>query len=79
MIRMTTTVPSDENKVLIASLGGVESVLSALRNHSADVHVQYFGLCTLCKLALNGSLLGWWRLNLRVTHNSPGVGLDCTW
>ena len=45
-----------ENKVLIASLGGVELVLSALRNHSSHASVQASGLRGLTNLAVNGSL-----------------------
>jgi len=47
---------TDENKVLMASLGGVELVLSALRNHSSHVSVQASGLRGLTNLAVNGSL-----------------------
>ena len=49
---------TDENKVLIVSLGGVELVLSALGNHSSHVGVQKSGLAALGNLAVNGSLGG---------------------
>ena len=49
---------TDENKVLISSLGGVELVLSALGNHPSHVGVQEKGLVALGNLAVNGSLGG---------------------
>ena len=49
---------TEENRVLISSLGGVELVLSALGNHSSHVDVQASGLAALGNLALNGSLGG---------------------
>jgi len=47
---------TDENEVLISSLGGVELVVSALGNHSSHVGVQESGLAALRNLAVNGSL-----------------------
>jgi len=44
---------TDENKVLIASLGGVELVLSALRTHSSHAGIQASGWAALAELALN--------------------------
>ena len=44
---------TDENKVLIVSLGGVELVLSALRTHSSHAGIQASGLAALAELALN--------------------------
>jgi len=44
----------DENKVSsIASLGGVELVLSALRNHSSHAGIQASGLAALRNLTVN--------------------------
>ena len=45
---------TDENKALIASLGGVEMVLLALRNHASHVGIQKSGLYALGNLAKNG-------------------------
>jgi len=45
---------TDENKVLIASLGGVELVLSALGKHSSHARVQQMGFGALRNLAVNG-------------------------
>jgi len=45
-----------KNKALIASLAGVELVLSALGNHSSHVGIQDHGLRALANLAVNGSL-----------------------
>ena len=55
---------TDENKVLIASLGGVELVLSALGNHSSHVGIQERGLDALGNLAANGSLRVWGLLSV---------------
>jgi len=54
---MVSTV-TDKNKALIASLGGVELVLSALRNHSSHMDVQVSGLAALHNLAMHGSWEG---------------------
>jgi len=48
-----------ENEKLLASLGGVELVLSALGNHSSHAGVQIMGLSTLQALAVSGSLRVW--------------------
>ena len=62
-----------ENKVLIASLGGVELVLSALGNHSSHVGIQERGLLALVNLARNGSL----RVALNGSWWSGGI-IDCS-
>mgnify|MGYP000150033237 CR=1 FL=1 len=49
--------------MLIASLGGVELVLSALRNHTSHVGVQEMGFSALQNLAMNGWLWAWWLLS----------------
>ena len=51
---------ADENKALIALLGGVELVLSALRKHASLAGVQESGLATLSNLAMNGAWWIWW-------------------
>ena len=49
---------TDESKELIASLGGVETVLSAMDTHPWREDIQVFGLLALRILAPNGSW-GW--------------------
>ena len=44
-----------ENKVLIATLGGVELVLSAMRHHPSHTSIQESGLGALGSLSVNGS------------------------
>jgi len=50
-----------QNSALVASLGGVGLVLSAMRDHSSHVRVQESGLAALRNLVVSGSL-GVWRL-----------------
>ena len=58
----TPSTVTDEDKMLIASLGGVKLVLSALKEHSSDVGVQESGLLVLESLAMNGLWGAWWWL-----------------
>jgi len=54
---MSTTCLTDKNRVLIASMGGVELVLSALRNHSSHASIQASGLVALQNVAEGGVVL----------------------
>jgi len=56
LVNNLVSTMSGENKVLIASLGGVKLVLSTLGNHSSHVGIQERGLRALVNLARNGSL-----------------------
>ena len=62
-----TSMMTDENRVLIAPLGGVELILSALGNHASAVGVQEAGIDTLCLLAVNSSLGACGLLKMCVT------------
>jgi len=61
-IQMSTMTGA--NRVLIASLGGTELIMSALKNHSSHVGVQESGLAALRILVAIGSFVGVWRFRL---------------
>jgi hypothetical protein len=43
----------DNNKVTIADEGGIPIILSAMKTHSSDANVQYYGCGVLWNLALD--------------------------
>ena len=49
-----------DNRVVMASLGGVKLVLLALDKHPSNVGIQETGLHVIGGLARNGSLGGCW-------------------
>ena len=44
----------DENRVKIASLGGIEVILTAMKEHKSHEKIQECGCCALCNLTANG-------------------------
>ena len=44
----------DENRVKIASLGGIEVILTAMKEHKSHEKIQRYGCGALSTLAVNG-------------------------
>ena len=44
----------DENKVKLASLGGIELILTAMKEHKSHEEIQRYGCRALRRITING-------------------------